>query len=118
MEIHIHENNKDSLATIEQNEEKFGKQCLAIYKLLKGGIVLTVRDALLNHGISSLPRRILDLTEKNGIKDIKSEWVLDEKGKRSHKKWFCEIPKPPTKKEITTKFSELLRNGKQAEINF
>ena len=41
--------------------------------MLESGYRLTVRDAMINYGISSLPRRILDL--KNQGVDIKSKLI-------------------------------------------
>lgn len=73
LHTHLMENNPESQGFLEENEQKFSDQCLKVYRLLLGGIRLSVVDAI-GHGISSLPRRILDLKERNGITTIKDEW--------------------------------------------
>lgn len=81
--IHGVENNPFSQAHRDENEQHFSKQCLKVYEILKKGEVLTVKSALLNYGISSLPRRIKDLKENNV--EIKDRWVeADVK----YKEWF------------------------------
>ncbi len=108
MHIHIHENSKESLEFLQENEQKFSDQCLKVYRLLLGGVRLTVADAI-GHGIASLPRRLADLRERNGITNIKDEWVRDTNGKRLYKVWYIDRPKPPTKKEVTERFNTALK---------
>jgi hypothetical protein len=43
-------------------------------------------------------RRLRDLIASR--KDIKKEWVLNEKGKRTFVQYYLDIPKPPTKLEL------------------
>jgi len=106
LHTHLMENNPESQGFLEENEQKFSDQCLKVYRLLLGGIRLSVVDAI-GHGISSLPRRILDLKERNGITTIKDEWVKDSNGKRLYKVWYIDRPKPPTKTELVKKFTTL-----------
>lgn len=68
---HNNENNQTSLDFYKENEVKFSKQCETVLGLLKLGKRLTVRNALIDHNIGHLPRRIADLIDK-GI-DIKKE---------------------------------------------
>ena len=103
--IHLNENNEDSQTFLEENEEKMSRQCLQVMQLLNKGMRLTVACAM-SHGISSLPRRLLDLKEKNNITNIKDEWVRDGNGKRLYKIWFIEGLRPPTKKQVTKKHQE------------
>lgn len=71
--LHQWDNNPISQSILDNNKVHLNKKCLETLELLKSGIRLTVRSALLDYGISSLPRRILDLKEK-GI-DVKSELI-------------------------------------------
>jgi hypothetical protein len=57
------ENNKESQAILEANKDRINKSCAKVLELLKEGHHLTVRDAIVYHDISSLPRRIKDLRE-------------------------------------------------------
>lgn len=64
------ENNQESQQILEANKDKINGQCEKVLKLLKEGHHLTVRDAIVYHNISSLPRRIKDLKEHGiNIKD-------------------------------------------------
>ena len=76
--VHTVENNNESQNHLEENEIHFNKQCEIVYTLLKSGARLSVREAMLYHGINSLPRRIMDLKTKNIA--IKDEWVKPENG--------------------------------------
>jgi hypothetical protein len=77
---HQRENNSFSEQILFDQYERLNNQCKKVYDLLKSGHRLTVKDAILYHGISSLPRRILDLKEK-GV-PIKDEM------KNSYKEYF------------------------------
>ena len=57
------ENNLESQAILEANKDRINKCCAKVLELLKEGHHLTVRDAIVYHNISSLPRRIKDLRE-------------------------------------------------------
>ena len=57
------ENNSHSEALLNDNYERLNKQCKKVYDLLKSGHSLTVRGAVVDHNINSLPRRILDLKQ-------------------------------------------------------
>jgi len=78
--VHEAENNRESLTNLNENRHKFNKQCLKVFNLLMGGNRLTVRDAIVEHGINSLPRRLLDLKQAGVL--ISDEW------NRDHKIWF------------------------------
>lgn len=99
---HIRENNKESQQHLEENEQLFSDQCLKVMQLLNKGIRLTVLEAH-KMGISSLPRRIKDLRDRNNITNIKDEWVVDGKGKKLYKQWFIPGLRPPTKKQVAKK---------------
>jgi hypothetical protein len=71
--VHTHENNNESQAILEANRTELNTQCKMVKAMLESGYRLTVRDAMINYGISSLPRRILDL--KNQGVDIKSKLI-------------------------------------------
>lgn len=68
------ENNEGSQQILEANKDKINACCRKVLDLLKQGHRLTVRDALLNHDISHLPRRIADLKEFHGI-EVKKELI-------------------------------------------
>lgn len=61
-EIHQRENNAESQAHLQENEFRFKKSCMKVLVRLCQGERLTVLSAI-NSGISSLPRRVLDLRE-------------------------------------------------------
>jgi len=88
---HREENNHDSRKHLEENRERFSAQCEKVYSLLRSGIHLTVLSAITEYGISSLPRRILDLKEhfkREGIDvEIKDRWVKTD-GKERWKEYF------------------------------
>lgn len=111
LHTHLQENNKESQKHLEENAPKFSQQCLKVMELLNQGHRLTVASAM-SHGISSLPRRILDLRERNGITLIKDQWVEDSKGKNLHKEWWIEITKRPTKKAVIEKALKQMDGGK------
>jgi hypothetical protein len=69
--VHTQENNRQSQTGLEANFIKLNNQCGKVLGLLKVGFRLTVRDAILSHGIGDLRRRVKDLRDK-GI-DIKDE---------------------------------------------
>ena len=83
LKTHLRENNSDSQSHLQENEQKFSDQCLKVLKILNRGVKLTVASAM-EHGISSLPPRYRDW-ERNGIKNIKDEWVRNGDGKRLYK---------------------------------
>ena len=83
--VHSRENNRESEDYLNENREALSAKCEKVLALLKSGVRLTVLGAMVNHGVSSLPRRILDLKQA-GI-DIPSVWVYVD-GKRSYKEWY------------------------------
>lgn len=58
------ENNRESNAILQANRDSINKSCLKVLELLESGVRLTVYDAMVKYGISSLPRRVADLKEK------------------------------------------------------
>lgn len=99
LKTHLQENNKESQAHLEKNEAKFSQQCLKVLELLHQGKRLTTGNAV-SYGIRSLPRRIKDLRDRNGITIIKDKWLTDTKGNRIEKEWWIEITTRPTKKLV------------------
>ena len=83
--IHSFENNRESQSHLEDRAEHFEGQCKTVLKLLRSGVRLSVYDAIVVHGISSLPRRIKDLRDGGIV--IHDEWVYVD-GKRSYKEYF------------------------------
>lgn len=79
--VHTQENNRESETILEDNYDRLNKQCVLVLSLLKQGYRLTVRDAIIDHGIGDLRRRIKDLKDF-GIK-IDSETL-----KGGSKIWF------------------------------
>jgi hypothetical protein len=61
------ENNRFSEGLQEENFKQISKNCMLVLELLNQGKRLTVNGAVIDYGISSLPRRIKDLTDKLGI---------------------------------------------------
>lgn len=81
---HASENNGSSKRHLEKNRDRFNAKCAEVYRRLMAGERLTVL-ACANTGISSLPRRILDLKER-GV-EISDEW--HEVGATKIKRYFC-----------------------------
>lgn len=79
--VHAHENNIESERILKASLPRISKQCKRTLDLLKSGIKLTVRSAMIDYGISSLPRRILDL--KQSGYEIKDR-LIDGR----YKEWF------------------------------
>jgi len=82
---HREENNHDSRRHLEENRERFSAQCQQVYDLLSSGVRLTVLSAITEYGISSLPRRILDLKQA-GV-EIKDCWVKTD-SKERYKEYY------------------------------
>ena len=82
---HRDENNYHSRKHLEENRDKFSQQCKLVLTILQSGRRLTVLSAINEYGISSLPRRILDLKE-NGV-EIKDRWI-EINNKRAYKEWW------------------------------
>ena len=115
-ETHQRENNEESEQHLQANQKKFSRQCLKIIEILSSGKTLTTLTAP-SYGILSLPRRILDLKE-NGVV-INDRWLLDDKGKQTVKEWFMVIKTRPTKKQITEKWQNRVKESKSkwSQIN-
>lgn len=73
MKIHSKENNPESHQHLNRNKAKFTKGCMKVLELLRQGKRLTTMNAP-GYGILLLPRRIKDLRDLNGIKNIVDEW--------------------------------------------
>lgn len=85
-EVHRFESSFESQIHLDENRVKFSQQGKKVFNMLLNGKELSVYEALVNSGISSLPRRILDL-KQNGVV-ISDKWILNDDGKRLHKVWF------------------------------
>lgn len=79
------ENNVASQQHFEENKVHFSKQCEYLYNLLMRGESITVHSGVLDHGINSVPRRILDLRNA-GIKI--SDTFLSNEDRPKFKSWF------------------------------
>lgn len=86
--LHTRENNPVSEAHLKKNKYHFTGQCAVILSLLRKGIRLTSRSAMLEYNISHLARRIKDLKDKGGMKDIIKDFEIDNRGT---KEWFIEL---------------------------
>lgn len=111
--IHDRENNEDSESYKRENSDGFKESCMKVLVLLNQGKRLTVKEAAAID-IPSLPRRIKDLRDDCGIKNIKDKWVTNSAGKRLYKEWWMDIPHRPTKAEVI----ETFKNLKPQELNF
>jgi len=111
MRVHEYENNKESQDHLYENRAKFSQQCLRVLELLRQGKRLTTINAP-GYGILSLPRRIKDLRDKNGIDNISDQWLIDEEGKRTTKEWFINFKTTNQQKEIT------YRKGEKASSDY
>lgn len=92
--VHLKENNPASQAVLNANRDRLNKSCMKVLNLLMSGKELTVRNAMVDYGISSLPRRIMDCEQKLNIV-IPERWVYlsgkPENGVyKSHKVWFLD----------------------------
>lgn len=61
--VHVLENNRESKMILEANRERLENQCAKVLRLFREGKRLTVLDAMVNHGIGDLRRRVKDLKE-------------------------------------------------------
>ena len=61
---HARENNTASQQTLDKERSRLSSQVIYVLKMLAHGKRLQVRSALIEHDISHLPRRILDIEEK------------------------------------------------------
>lgn len=81
--LHQRENSPANERHLKENFYRFTGQCAVVLSLLQKGEVLTVASAFaMKPRITSLPRRILDLSS-NGV-PIEKRWALNSEGKRSH----------------------------------
>lgn len=101
IKTHYKENNPDSERHLHENELRFSNQCKKVLSLLRQGVVLTTRSAMIDYDIGDVHRRIGELRDENKIEGIVDEWVERENGVSGHKKWFMPefvkngSPKPP-----------------------
>lgn len=56
--LHTKENNPFSEQILFDQYERLSKQCKVVYDLLKAGYRLTVRSAMVDHGIGDLRARV------------------------------------------------------------
>jgi len=59
MKIHSYENNPESQLILDFNRKRLSNQCEVLLQAFNRGERLTVKTALLQYGIGSLPRRVL-----------------------------------------------------------
>lgn len=112
LHLHNNENNQESQNHLEQNAQKFSNQCLRVLELLNQGKRLTVATAI-GYGINSLPRRLKDLRDRNGITNINERWVKATDGKNLYKEWWITITTRPTKTAVIEKAKkQLAKQGK------
>lgn len=64
--IHLTENNPFSQGELDSRREELTNNCQRVLKMLQQGQHLNPKEILIEHDISSLPRRILDL-KNNGF---------------------------------------------------
>lgn len=83
--VHEVENNTEMQYHLEENRKHFSAQCKKVFNLLMSGKELTVLSAITEHGISSLPRRLMDCS-LNGVK-YSERWFKPESGAK-YKVWF------------------------------
>lgn len=83
--VHAQENNVESDENYLANIEKFNRQNRIVFEQLMTGRSLTVRDAMINLNINSLPRRVKDLRDLHNI-PVKDRW--SEKG--HYKEYYLE----------------------------
>jgi len=98
MKIHEKENNQESQNFLDKNKKHISQQCLKVLELLLRGKRLTTINAP-SYGILSLPRRIADLREKNGI-FVNERWIRPENSSVEIKEWFIEERIEKEKKEL------------------
>lgn len=116
LHTHLQENNKESQAHLEKNAARFSRQCLLVLELLYRGKRLTTLNAPA-YGIRSLPRRIKDLRDRNGITIIQDRWrdangnVLDADAEDGvDKVWFIEFKTQKSKEECIREWRERMKN--------
>jgi len=85
---HTLENNPESQAHLEQHRKKFNAECYKVLDLLlTHGLRLTVRSAMLDYDVSSLPRRVKDLTDWFGL-PIHATWATVDGKRMSYKEYY------------------------------
>lgn len=109
LHLHNNENNPESQKHLEENAQGFSENCLKVLELLNQGKRLTTDNAP-KYGIRSLPRRIKDLRDRNGVVNIKDQWIRNEDGVKI-KEWWIEITTRPTKKQVTEKVKKDLNDN-------
>ena len=85
--VHIRENNRESEDFLNENRWKFSDRCIEVIEPLISGVRLTVKSAIVDYGVSSLPRRISDIREATFHELIDDDWVYVD-GKQDHKIWW------------------------------
>jgi hypothetical protein len=98
LQIHDKENNPSSQAYLDKNKKRISQQCLKVLELLMQGKRLTTMNAP-SYGILSLPRRIADLREKNGI-FVDERWITPPNSSVQIKEWFISEITSGEKKEL------------------
>lgn len=102
IEIHDRENSPEAEQFLAANGQRLKDCCLKVLVIFNRGERLTTKKAAMMD-IPSLPRRIMDL--RNEGFDIKEE-IFYKPGTKlvSHKEWFMDISKRPTKEQVIEAF--------------
>lgn len=101
IKTHYKENNPDSERHLHENELKFSNQCKKVLSLLRQGVVLTTRSAMIDYDIGDVHRRISELKNINNVEGIIDEWVGTGDGRTNYKKWY--MPEFAKSKTVKTK---------------
>lgn len=80
--LHRRENSAENETHLHKNKFHFTGQCAVVYSLLKKGIRLTAREAMITYNIGHLARRIADLKQAGVV--IESEFAQGE----NYKEYF------------------------------
>jgi len=100
--LHEFENNQDTESFLKQNGERLSNQCVQVMRHLYANLGKRYTAKMINDelNIADGGRRLRDLFAFRN--DIKREWIKNEDGSCTKgKEYWLEIPKPPTKKELT-----------------
>lgn len=101
--LHEIENNSDTQSFLKENGQKFNRQCVQVLQLLYRGQKLSAKDVNDILDIADGGRRLRDIFAAR--KDCKREWKRGTDGNRKCVTYWLEIPKPPTKTELTKQIS-------------
>ena len=103
--IHERENNADTESFLKSNGKKFQGDCLTVMRLLYSGARLSSKDCWEKYGLHD--RRLRNCFQARPDV-VKREWKLNGEGKRMYVEYYIQIPKHPTKKELTAHYLKQL----------